>query len=66
MKSTQETNQLQRELRSLEGSNLEISTEFAAVSGQLLEVNVDYIVLRNNVSLLYILLSSIKTVTKLN
>jgi hypothetical protein len=54
--------QLREILNSLEGSTLDVTTEYLMVSGALLDVNFDYIVLRANTNLLYIPLESIKSV----
>ncbi|MCM3388595.1 YuzF family protein [Ureibacillus chungkukjangi] len=46
-------------LKALEGSNVEILTEYSSVSGILVEVKPTYIVLRSNSDLFYIPLVSI-------
>lgn len=52
--------QLRTVLNSLKGSSLTVATEYAKVTGTLLEVNFDYITLTTNSNLLYIPLTSIK------
>ncbi|HWK21687.1 MAG TPA: DUF2642 domain-containing protein [Ureibacillus sp.] len=47
-------------LKSLEGSTIEVSTEYSNVSGRLVKVESDYIVLGTAANLLYIPLASIK------
>ena len=54
--------QLAAFLRSLIGSDVSIATEYSRVSGTLIEVKYDYIVLRVGSSLVYIPLTSIKNV----
>lgn len=54
--------QLRLLLNSLIGSTLEVTTEYSRVSGTLTQVNYDFIVLRENSSLLYIPLTSIKSI----
>lgn len=53
--------QLRFILKCLEGSTLEIGTEYSKVSGVLIEVELDYVVLRTNSNLLYIPLASIQS-----
>lgn len=50
-------------LKSLEGSTIDISTEYSSVSGILVEIKSDYIVLRTNSDLVYIPLASIKSIS---
>ncbi|MEK9199352.1 DUF2642 domain-containing protein [Ureibacillus sp. 179-F W5.1 NHS] len=54
--------QLRSILSPLEGMTIDITTEFSTVSGILIEVKADYIVLRTTADLLYIPLASIKSV----
>ncbi len=51
--------QLRLILSSLEGSTIEVSTEYSSVTGILIEVKGDYIVLRTNADLIYVPLASI-------
>lgn len=53
--------QLRLILSPLEGMTIDISTEYSTVSGILVEVEADYIVLRTTADLLYIPLASIKS-----
>lgn len=55
--------QLSSLLRSLVGSTLAITTEYSRVSGTLIEVKYDYIVLSVGSNLLYIPLTGIQNVT---
>lgn len=55
--------QLSSLLRSLVGSTLAITTEYSRVSGDLIDVKYDYIVLSVGSNLLYIPLTSIQNVT---
>ena len=55
--------QLSSLLRSLVGSTLVVTTEYSRVSGTLIEVKYDYIVLSVGANLLYIPLTSIQNVT---
>lgn len=50
-------------LNFLEGSTIEIATEYSSISGILVEVKSNYIVLRTNTDLLYIPLTSIKSIS---
>lgn len=54
--------QLRSILSALEGMTVDITTEYSTVSGILIEVKADYIVLRTTADLLYIPLASIKSV----
>ncbi|MEK5186504.1 DUF2642 domain-containing protein [Solibacillus sp. FSL W7-1324] len=54
--------QLRRTLETLKGSSLTVATEYAKVTGTLLEVNFDYITLSSNSDFLYIPLTSIKNI----
>ncbi|MDN4493192.1 DUF2642 domain-containing protein [Ureibacillus aquaedulcis] len=53
--------QLRLILKSLEGSTIEVSTEYSSLSGILIEVEEDYFVLRTAAHLLYVPLTSIKS-----
>ena len=55
--------QLSSLLRSLVGLTLAITTEYSRVSGALIDVKYDYIVLSVGSNLLYIPLTSIQNVT---
>ena len=55
--------QLSSLLRSLVGSTLVVTTEYSRVSGNLIQVKYDYIVLSVGANLLYIPLTSIQNVT---
>ena len=54
---------LRSALIALEGSVVGVATEYAKVSGTLIEVAYDYIVLRANANLLFIPLTSIQNVS---
>ncbi|MBD8027886.1 DUF2642 domain-containing protein [Ureibacillus sp. Re31] len=54
--------QLRSILSPLEGMTVDITTEYSTVSGILIEVKADYIVLRTTADLVYIPLASIKSV----
>ena len=50
-------------LKKLEGLSVEIATEYGPVSGVLVEVETDYLVLRTNNNLVYVPLASIQYIT---
>lgn len=54
--------QLRSILSPLEGMTVDITTEYSTISGILIEVKADYIVLRTTADLVYIPLASIKSV----
>ncbi|MER2029011.1 MAG: DUF2642 domain-containing protein [Solibacillus sp.] len=54
--------QLRNILVPLKGSSLTVATEYAKVTGTLLEVNFDYITITSNSNLLYIPLTGIKNI----
>ena len=53
-------------LRKLEGLTIEIATEYGPVSGVLVEVEFDYLVLRTSNNLVYVPLKSIQNITYQN
>lgn len=55
--------QLRSALNSLEGSDVEILTEYSSVTGILVEVKSTYVVLRSSTDLIYIPIASIKHLT---
>mgnify|MGYP006352770503 CR=1 FL=1 len=52
-------------LKKLEGLTVEIGTEYGPVSGVLVEVEFDYVVLRTNNNLVYVPLASIQYINYL-
>ncbi|RKJ42361.1 DUF2642 domain-containing protein [Butyricicoccus sp. 1XD8-22] len=55
--------QLRLALKALEGSDVEILTEFSTVSGVLVEVQSTYIVLRSGTDLVFVPIASIKSLS---
>lgn len=49
-------------LKCLEGSMIDVTTEYSKVTGVLIDVNFDYIVLKTGGNLLYIPLESIQNI----
>ena len=59
-------NKLRLFLKKLEGLTIEIATEYGPISGVLIEVKTDYLVLRTNSNLVYVPLTSIQNITYQN
>ncbi|BDH60491.1 DUF2642 domain-containing protein [Ureibacillus massiliensis] len=55
--------QLRLALKALEGSDVEILTEFSTVSGVLVEVQSTYIVLRSGTDFVFVPIESIKSLS---